>query len=182
MLYAAYGSNINLEQMKFRCPNNKVIGKGYIKDYKLAFNYHADIILFKGSEVPVLFWEIDKEDWKNLDRYEGYPNYYVKQTVKAVFEDKEIECIVYVMTQYYDCLVAPSYDYFNTILCGYEENKMDCRFLIKAVVESLNKNEMPRNCSYFDTILRDYVENEKDYKFLIKAVIEILNKNGESKR
>lgn len=139
MLYAAYGSNISLEQMRFRCPNSKVIGKGYIKDYKLTFNYHADIIPFEGSKTPVLFWEINEEDWKNLDRYEGYPKYYIKKTVKAMFEGKEIECIVYVMTQN-DFFVAPSYDYFDTIACGYEENEMDYDFLSKAVDESIEKD------------------------------------------
>lgn len=143
MLYAAYGSNINLEQMRFRCPNSRVIGKGYIKDYKLTFNYHADIIPFKGSETPVLFWEIDEEDWKNLDRYEGYPKYYIKKTVKAMFEGKEIECIVYVMTQN-DFYAAPTYEYYRTILCGYEENNMYCSFLGDALVESMIKNGEPR--------------------------------------
>ena len=33
-LYIAYGSNINLEQMAFRCPNSKVVGTSEIKDFK----------------------------------------------------------------------------------------------------------------------------------------------------
>ena len=34
-LYIAYGSNINLEQMAYRCPNSKVIGKEMLKGYEL---------------------------------------------------------------------------------------------------------------------------------------------------
>ena len=36
-LYIAYGSNINLEQMKYRCPHSKVVGISEIKDYELEF-------------------------------------------------------------------------------------------------------------------------------------------------
>ena len=34
-LYIAYGSNINLEQMTYRCPHSKVVGTAEIKDYEL---------------------------------------------------------------------------------------------------------------------------------------------------
>ena len=36
-LYIAYGSNLNLEQMKFRCPTAKLVGKGTIENYELQF-------------------------------------------------------------------------------------------------------------------------------------------------
>ena len=35
--YIAYGSNLNLEQMAFRCPTAKVVGKSELKDYELLF-------------------------------------------------------------------------------------------------------------------------------------------------
>lgn len=31
--YIAYGSNLNVKQMKFRCPGAKVVGTSVIKDY-----------------------------------------------------------------------------------------------------------------------------------------------------
>lgn len=36
-LYAAYGSNMNIEQMARRCPTARVVGKGVIKGYELVF-------------------------------------------------------------------------------------------------------------------------------------------------
>lgn len=36
-IYGAYGSNINLRQMAYRCPNAKVIGQGILNDYELTF-------------------------------------------------------------------------------------------------------------------------------------------------
>ena len=59
-LYAAYGSNINLDQMAFRCPNAKVVGTSEIKDYKLIFRGEgndsswATIELEDNCTVPVL--------------------------------------------------------------------------------------------------------------------------------
>ena len=39
--YLAYGSNLNIRQMKFRCPTAKIVGTAIIKDYEL---------LYKGSK------------------------------------------------------------------------------------------------------------------------------------
>ena len=36
-IYLAYGSNLNLAQMKKRCPEAKVIGKANLRDYQLLF-------------------------------------------------------------------------------------------------------------------------------------------------
>lgn len=37
MLYAAYGSNLNIEQMAKRCPKAKISGVGYVEGYILTF-------------------------------------------------------------------------------------------------------------------------------------------------
>lgn len=42
-LYAAYGSNINLEQMAYRCPHSTVAGTAMLKGYELQFRHHATI-------------------------------------------------------------------------------------------------------------------------------------------
>ena len=39
--YIAYGSNLNVYQMRFRCPNARIIGTAVMPDYEL---------LFKGSK------------------------------------------------------------------------------------------------------------------------------------
>lgn len=36
-LYLAYGSNLNLAQMRYRCPTAKVVGYTYLPDRKLVF-------------------------------------------------------------------------------------------------------------------------------------------------
>ena len=55
-LYVAYGSNLNIKQMGWRCPTAKVIGIGKILDYKLTFRHVATIEPSEKSEVPVAVW------------------------------------------------------------------------------------------------------------------------------
>ena len=77
-LYIAYGSNLNLPQMAFRCPTAKVVGTSEVKGYELLFRGGsrgavATIEPLEGSSVPVLLWKIRPQDEIALDRYEGYP-------------------------------------------------------------------------------------------------------------
>jgi hypothetical protein len=70
-LYIAYGSNMNLEQMKYRCPTAKVVGTAMLENWRLIFNNVASVERSKGDRVPVLVWEIQPLDEKALDAYEG---------------------------------------------------------------------------------------------------------------
>ena len=80
--YFAYGSNLDLAQMKIRCPSSELISKGSLSDYRLTFNRYssgwgggvADVIQGKGSEVWGLVFELSNSDLKRLDSYEGCYN------------------------------------------------------------------------------------------------------------
>lgn len=89
MKYIAYGSNMSLEQMKYRCPNARLIGTGYLPKYRLEFYLHAtvepDPRMRKG--VPVAVFEIDSTDEESLDRYEGFPRYYRKENCTVNMRD-----------------------------------------------------------------------------------------------
>ena len=77
-LYFAYGSNINLDQMAYRCPDARVIGPVVLEGYRLAFrgnasgNGVATVVPHKGGKVHGLLWEITPACEQTLDRYEGY--------------------------------------------------------------------------------------------------------------
>lgn len=76
-LYVAYGSNLNKEQMRYRCPAAKFVGTGIIEGYELQFKgaLHgacATIAPKEGTAVPVGIWTIQRADEKRLDIYEGY--------------------------------------------------------------------------------------------------------------
>ena len=40
-LYVAYGSNLNMRQMKGRCPESVFLGTGVIEDHELQFKGSA---------------------------------------------------------------------------------------------------------------------------------------------
>ena len=82
--YIAYGSNLNMEQMHYRCPTAKVIGTAEIPDCRLLFKgsktgSYLTIEKAEGFSVPVGVWEVGAQDELRLDRYEGYPNFYYKK-------------------------------------------------------------------------------------------------------
>ena len=51
--YLAYGSNLNLEQMKYRCPNAKKVDAYLLKDWNLEFRYYLTIIKDKGYSYQI---------------------------------------------------------------------------------------------------------------------------------
>lgn len=135
MLYAAYGSNMHLGQMSYRCPNSRVVGKGMIRDYKLKFSYHADIVPSEGDFVPVVLWEVPEIDFLSLDRYEGVRGgYYERITLPVETSKGRKYAIVYVMCGQHD-FQMPSESYYQTIKTGYEDNKIFRRYLYNAIIE-----------------------------------------------
>jgi len=137
ILYIAYGSNLNLSQMKHRCPTARVLGASEIQDYELVFRGSrysavATIEPCKGSSVPVLLWGIQPEDEKSLDRYEGYPNFYEKENMEIVLKGSTVSAMVYVMTPGHE-LGIPSERYKISIEDGYMDAGFDTDILQNAV-------------------------------------------------
>ena len=122
-LYIAYGSNINLGQMAYRCPTAEKVSTGFVENYELEFRRVANIVPKQDSKVPVLVWELKPEDEKNLDRYEGFPHMYRKETIPVKIGDKEFNGMVYIMN--YGEPQPPPRDYYQGIAEGYEANGMD---------------------------------------------------------
>ncbi|MBU5439764.1 gamma-glutamylcyclotransferase [Tissierella sp. MSJ-40] len=144
-LYIAYGSNLNLNQMKYRCPTARVIGTSELKDYELVFRGSrygavATIEPCEGSTVPVLLWSIKPDDEKALDRYEGYPNFYGKSGVDITVGNYKATAMVYIMTEGYK-LGNPSDSYLKTIEEGYIDAGFDLDILYNAVKKTLSQME-----------------------------------------
>ena len=106
-LYVAYGSNLNMSQMKDRCPTAEFVGTGIIQNYELQFKgslhgAHATIAPKVGSSVPVGVWTIQKRDESSLDFYEGYRKqgycYYDKEQIPVKMDDgSTLTGMVYIM-------------------------------------------------------------------------------------
>lgn len=145
-LYLAYGSNLNLKQMANRCPTAKVVGASQINDHRLLFRgAHAGAVAtiesFKGGNVPVLVWEITPVDEAALDRYEGWPFLYRKETIKVKLGGKTVKAMVYIMNDGRP-LGQPSCYYYSTILEGYKSAVFDVEILRKATTDSVESEEV----------------------------------------
>lgn len=126
--YIAYGSNLNKDQMKYRCPDAKLVGTGSIPDYQLLFrggeHAVATIEPRKGESVQFGLWEISERDEMSLDRYEGFPRLYYKQSFMINVNGKEAEAMAYIMDPSY-VIGCPSKTYYETIAQGYEDCHLD---------------------------------------------------------
>ncbi len=138
-LYIAYGSNINLEQMAYRCPHSRVVGTSEIKDFELEFRGVATIVPKKGAIVPVLIWELDARDLPTLNRYEGFPRLYRQEKMPFELEVKSYEGMAYLMNR--GIISPPSQQYYNTILQGYRENGLDESYLQTALENSIHHEQ-----------------------------------------
>ena len=128
-LYVAYGSNLNFEQMKYRCPTAKLYDTGIIEGYELQFKGEptcafATIAPKENASVPVAVWEIQPRDEMALDRYEGYPSHYFKQNVPVQLGGEEVSAMVYIMNLKRQ-FGMPSPHYYQAVLEGYHDCGLD---------------------------------------------------------
>lgn len=134
--YIAYGSNLNKEQMRYRCPTAKVVGNGYIEDYELTFRLYATIEKAKGKKVPVTVWEIDEVCESSLDRYEGYPRLYRKEIVPVNVSGKTYDAMVYIMNKDARPYHIPLESYYKVVLQGYVDMKLEIEYLDKGILRT----------------------------------------------
>jgi gamma-glutamylcyclotransferase (GGCT)/AIG2-like uncharacterized protein YtfP len=79
ILYFAYGSNLDVEQMEVRCPGSRPLVRARLHDHRLAFTHlsrrwgggAADIVPEQGESVWGALYELDREHLESLDRFEG---------------------------------------------------------------------------------------------------------------
>ena len=127
MLYFAYGSNLNLFQMKRRCKDSVFIKKYELKGYRLNFRSKyraADIERSKNSLVPGALFEISKSDEKKLDVYEDYPILYKK--LYFTYYNKTV--MTYIMVNKTE-FRYPTERYLNVVKRGYKDCKLDTKYL-----------------------------------------------------
>jgi len=141
-VYLAYGSNLNISQMTWRCPDAKPWGATVLQDYKLTFwggcgSAVATIIPQEGSCVPVALWSITAKDEKALDVYEGWPRLYRKEYLKLKWGGRHVKAMVYIMN--HGAVNPPSKGYFHTIWDGYEDFGIPPEPLFNALSEAQRK-------------------------------------------
>ena len=134
-LYFAYGSNINLDQMAFRCPAAQVVGPVTLEGYELLFRGSgvATIGPKEGSTVHGLLWQLTPDCERSLDRYEGFPHLYEKKSVSVTDKSGQtVTVMAYIMTERYRAPAVPPTSYYQGIRKGYRQNGLPVAALRKA--------------------------------------------------
>ena len=129
-LYYAYGSNLNLGQMEYRCPDAEVMGTAQLEEHELFFHKVASVRPESNSIVMGGLFNVSKDDLASLDRYEGYPHLYRREVLPVRCEGRVYQAIVYIMNgdleevppsdSYYDC-IEEGYGDFSIPLEGLQE-------------------------------------------------------------
>lgn len=149
MIYFAYGANLNIENMKDRCPDATPLCSLVLPDYRLVFRGVADIEPCVGKCVEGMLWHITDKCEDALDIFEGFPHLYRKEDFVVQLHQPELvetfgdiaDVMFYTMNR--EGYASPSYGYYEVIKQGYQDNNLDCAKLEEAVDHSLNTINEP---------------------------------------
>ena len=140
--YIAYGSNLNVPQMRMRCPRATILGTANLKGWELLFKgsktgSYLTIERNEKGSVPVVIWEVTESDEKALDRYEGFPSFYYKKDIKVRYRgirtgmNRVVTAFAYIMHEERP-IGIPSGFYMRTCLEGYDTFGFDRTVLLDA--------------------------------------------------
>ena len=147
--YLAYGSNLHVAQMQRRCPGAIAVGTAWLDGWRLAFRgsktgAYLTIIPDSRARTPVGVWKINATHEQALDRYEGFPTFYRKETMQvhltpltARGRARDVEAMVYIMATDRPRGV-PSQYYVDVCSVGYDCFGFDKALLLRAVSDALN--------------------------------------------
>lgn len=143
-LYVAYGSNLNVQQMSYRCPGATVAFTGYLINWKLLYRgshtgSYATVKRQKGSRVPVAVWNIDSKNEKALDLYEGYPRFYKKRNVFVQLKNGTRKKAMIYLLPNSATVGRPSSRYVKTVLQGYKDMGFDTDYLYDSLDYNLKE-------------------------------------------
>ena len=141
--YLAYGSNLNVSQMAWRCPGATAVGTATLDGWQLAFRgsgsgAYLTIVPCEGASVPLGVWQITEEDERYLDRYEGFPHFYYKQNMRVKVQNhltgklRTVDALIYIMREDRP-FGFPDGSYVRTCAEGYRDFFLDLGPLLDAV-------------------------------------------------
>ena len=150
--YIAYGSNLNVAEMRQRCPDAQILGTGSLQDWSLQCKgaWHRAYLTIaeeRGSTVPVVIWQVSEADEAVLDDYEDYPALYYKRDMDVPCRDSEtglastVTAFVYIMVDAYP-LAVPTEEYMDTCREGYARFGFPAEILQEAYQRAWEAAEM----------------------------------------
>lgn len=150
MLYVAYGSNLNKAQMKKRCPKATIAGIGTAPDHDLVFNTVATLHEKENAHTPVALWNMNDEDEKIMDVYEGFPHKYHKEQITVRLDNgRTVIGVAYIMNDTKHQAI-PKDEYYNRIERGYRDFGFALDKLEDAYDRSVEYEVDHRQMSFWD--------------------------------
>lgn len=136
LYYAAYGSNMNLEEMKNVVLMLSMKEQEPLKDMNFYFvvkqEEHIWMFDLTLQKVNVCLFKISENDLKSLDEYEEYPKLYGRSKCDVFMDDGSIkQAFFYEMDPSYE-ISTPSESYYRRVEQGFRDNDLDTRFLEEA--------------------------------------------------
>ncbi len=118
--YFAYGANLSRTHMRETCPTAEPVGRAVVRDHRLRFCRFADLEPQPGAEAVGVIWRLTRADERALDRFEGFPILYRKETRLAVLETGEaVAVMVYLINR--GRRAPPPGGYVAMIRSGYRD-------------------------------------------------------------
>ena len=117
-LYAAYGTNLDPEQMLLRCPHSPVQGSGWLTGWRLTFGGEdvgwegalATVVEEPASTVYVMLYDVTRYDAERLDQWEGSDlGLYTKIRVRVSTLEGDVLAWTYVLDAFEGGLPSASY-------------------------------------------------------------------------
>ena len=153
ILYLAYGSNLNLEDMARRCPQAQVAGRARLEGWRLAVRgggsgFYLTLEACPGSSVPVGVWAVEPEGLQALDHYEGYPRLYTREFWPTAYQDQtgrehQGRALIYLMRPHFPA-GRPTQTYLEACRAGYRSFGFDPAPL-EAALDRLSERPEPWN-------------------------------------
>jgi gamma-glutamylcyclotransferase len=137
-LYFAYGMNTNKEEMSYRCPGARALGRAILPGYRLEFKSFATIVPSPKETVEGVLWTITDSDESALDMLEGYPEFYDKKTVSVEHDNQSYIAMTYIMSpREQNC--PPSDGYYSMVSEGYQSFGLSQTQLLDAKNRSIQE-------------------------------------------
>ncbi|MGO8992059.1 MAG: gamma-glutamylcyclotransferase family protein [Polyangiaceae bacterium] len=136
----AYGSNLDVAQMRARCPSARLLEPAMLRHARLVFRGHskrwggavATVVWDPSSVVYGALYRLELADLARLDAFEGVPFVYARVRVSLCdVYGRRRRAQAYVRARGGRCR-APSPDYLLTILRAYEALGFDLAPLLRA--------------------------------------------------
>jgi gamma-glutamylcyclotransferase (GGCT)/AIG2-like uncharacterized protein YtfP len=127
----------------------RMVGRAVLQGYELEMYLHANVHPGSGQVIGTL-WQINKQMLAELDRTEGYPDYYIRREVPVYCDatDRQYRATVYVMTKdsrEHSQGRQPSPRYIQMIANGYHHAGIPLAQLERAVATNKAQATAPQS-------------------------------------